>query len=358
MEAARRLSGYSLGEADLLRRAMGKKIRSEMEAQRKRFVDGAVERRRREGPGRGDLRTARALCRLRLQQEPRGGLRARRLSDRLHEGELSGRVHGRVDDLRHGQYRQAGGIPRRGAAARRQGRAAFDQPLRRRCSRSRATPSTMRWRRSRASAARRSRRSSRRAATGRSATSRTSPAGSIRARSTSGCWKASRAAGAFDALESNRARAHARRRRRSWRRRSAATRTPKWGRASCSAARRCASSCRCRRRSRGCRRERLQREFDAIGFFLSGHPLDDYAAVLERLKRAALGGVLQFGEAGRDRRPRRRHRGGARRAAHQDRQQDGHPGILRSLRPLRGGDLPGRPAAIPRPARAGPRRCC
>jgi DNA polymerase-3 subunit alpha len=30
--------------------------------------------------------------------------------------------------------------------------------------------------------------------------------------------------------------------------------------------------------------ERLQREYDAIGFFLSGHPLDDYAAVLKRLK--------------------------------------------------------------------------
>jgi DNA polymerase-3 subunit alpha len=29
---------------------------------------------------------------------------------------------------------------------------------------------------------------------------------------------------------------------------------------------------------------RLQREFDAIGFFLSGHPLDDYAGPLERLK--------------------------------------------------------------------------
>ncbi len=43
MEAARRLSGYSLGDADLLRRAMGKKIRSEMEGQRKRFVQGAVE---------------------------------------------------------------------------------------------------------------------------------------------------------------------------------------------------------------------------------------------------------------------------------------------------------------------------
>ena len=38
------LSGYSLGEADLLRRAMGKKIKREMDAQRKRFVSGAVER--------------------------------------------------------------------------------------------------------------------------------------------------------------------------------------------------------------------------------------------------------------------------------------------------------------------------
>ena len=43
MEIARVLSGYSLGGADLLRRAMGKKIRSEMEAQRKSFIDGAVE---------------------------------------------------------------------------------------------------------------------------------------------------------------------------------------------------------------------------------------------------------------------------------------------------------------------------
>ena len=59
MEAARRLSGYSLGEADLLRRAMGKKIRSEMEAQRKRFVDGARQGRRGEGASRGDLRAAR-----------------------------------------------------------------------------------------------------------------------------------------------------------------------------------------------------------------------------------------------------------------------------------------------------------
>jgi len=43
MQIAQELSGYSLGEADLLRRAMGKKIRAEMDAQRVRFVDGAVK---------------------------------------------------------------------------------------------------------------------------------------------------------------------------------------------------------------------------------------------------------------------------------------------------------------------------
>jgi DNA polymerase III subunit alpha len=44
MQIANRLAGYSLGEADLLRRAMGKKKAEEMAQQRKRFVDGAVER--------------------------------------------------------------------------------------------------------------------------------------------------------------------------------------------------------------------------------------------------------------------------------------------------------------------------
>lgn len=44
MQIAQELSGYSLGEADLLRRAMGKKIRAEMDAQRARFVQGATER--------------------------------------------------------------------------------------------------------------------------------------------------------------------------------------------------------------------------------------------------------------------------------------------------------------------------
>ena len=43
MQAANKLAGYSLGEADLLRRAMGKKNAEEMAKQRERFVQGATK---------------------------------------------------------------------------------------------------------------------------------------------------------------------------------------------------------------------------------------------------------------------------------------------------------------------------
>jgi DNA polymerase III subunit alpha len=43
MQAARTMADYSLGGADILRKAMGKKIKSEMEAQRTTFVGGAVK---------------------------------------------------------------------------------------------------------------------------------------------------------------------------------------------------------------------------------------------------------------------------------------------------------------------------
>ncbi|NDV52899.1 DNA polymerase III subunit alpha [Salipiger sp. PrR003] len=44
MRVAQEVAGYSLGGADLLRRAMGKKIASEMDAQRAKFVEGATKR--------------------------------------------------------------------------------------------------------------------------------------------------------------------------------------------------------------------------------------------------------------------------------------------------------------------------
>lgn len=43
MQVAQVLSGYSLGAADLLRKAMGKKIKEEMDRQREIFVEGAVK---------------------------------------------------------------------------------------------------------------------------------------------------------------------------------------------------------------------------------------------------------------------------------------------------------------------------
>jgi DNA polymerase-3 subunit alpha len=44
MQLAQKLAGYSLGEADMMRRAMGKKKREEMAVHQEKFVNGAVER--------------------------------------------------------------------------------------------------------------------------------------------------------------------------------------------------------------------------------------------------------------------------------------------------------------------------
>ena len=42
MQIAQKLSGFTAGEADILRRAMGKKKRAELEKQKQRFIEGAV----------------------------------------------------------------------------------------------------------------------------------------------------------------------------------------------------------------------------------------------------------------------------------------------------------------------------
>jgi DNA polymerase-3 subunit alpha len=57
-QIARELSGYSLGKADILRRAMGKKDKKEMAAQRGDFISGAVER----GIGRPDAEVIFDAC--------------------------------------------------------------------------------------------------------------------------------------------------------------------------------------------------------------------------------------------------------------------------------------------------------
>ncbi|MDR1551328.1 MAG: DNA polymerase III subunit alpha [Holosporaceae bacterium] len=44
MQIAQSIGGYTLGQADILRHAMGKKNRNEMQAQKRRFIDGATKR--------------------------------------------------------------------------------------------------------------------------------------------------------------------------------------------------------------------------------------------------------------------------------------------------------------------------
>jgi DNA polymerase III subunit alpha len=55
MQAAQILAGYTLGGADMLRRAMGKKIQSEMDDQRSIFVAGCAERNGIEAPKANEL---------------------------------------------------------------------------------------------------------------------------------------------------------------------------------------------------------------------------------------------------------------------------------------------------------------
>ena len=43
MQIAQKLSGFTAGEADILRKAIGKKKRSEVEKQKERFINGAVK---------------------------------------------------------------------------------------------------------------------------------------------------------------------------------------------------------------------------------------------------------------------------------------------------------------------------
>ena len=56
------------------------------------------------------------------------------------------------------------------------------------------------------------------------------------------------------------------------------------GNRNCSAAAGARADARCRQIEPWLPAERLQKEFDAIGFFLTGHPLDDYAATLKRMR--------------------------------------------------------------------------
>jgi DNA polymerase-3 subunit alpha len=96
MQIAQVLSGYSLGEADLLRRAMGKKIKAEMDAQKERFVEGAVK---------NGVEAERADYIFELVQKFAGyGFNKSHAADSLSESELPRRISGCIHDARYGQH--------------------------------------------------------------------------------------------------------------------------------------------------------------------------------------------------------------------------------------------------------------
>ena len=103
---------------------MGKKIRSEMQAQRERFVEARIEHGVERSQAELIFELLERFADYGFNKSHARGLRAGRLPDRLHEGELSGRVPRRVDDARHRQYRQA----RRSSAPRRSGSASRSMP--------------------------------------------------------------------------------------------------------------------------------------------------------------------------------------------------------------------------------------
>ena len=127
MAIAQQLAGYTLGQADLLRRAMGKKKKEELDKQFETFSAGMTERGFSIGRDQDAVGHPGPVLRLRLQQGALGGLRAGVVLDGVPQGQLPGRVHGRAPDVRQGRQGQDGDLPQRvppdedpGAAARRQ----------------------------------------------------------------------------------------------------------------------------------------------------------------------------------------------------------------------------------------------
>ena len=157
MQIAQVIGGYSLGSADLLRRAMGKKNAEEMAQQRDIFRRWRRQERRGQEAGERSVRPDGEVRRLRLQQIACRGLRAGRLPDRLPEGALPVRIHGRQLVGGDGRYRQGARHLRR-RPRQRPGRAAARHepgrlPLR---AGGRARASVTAWARSRARASPRS----------------------------------------------------------------------------------------------------------------------------------------------------------------------------------------------------------
>ena len=114
MAAANRLAGYSLGQSDLLRRAMGKKDKEKMAKERANFIEGCAKTNKipeKKANAIFDLLEKFAGYGFNKSHSAAYGLD--QLPDGLSEGELSGRIHGRFVKQRDQQHRQDFGLRRR-----------------------------------------------------------------------------------------------------------------------------------------------------------------------------------------------------------------------------------------------------
>ena len=282
MQAAQILAGYSLGEADLLRRAMGKKIRKEMQAQRGRFVSGCVER----GIDRAQAEAifellerfadygfnkshAAAYALVAYQtayMKANYPVEFLAASMTLDMGNTDKLTEFRAEAERLGVKVEPPSINRSGVAFEVEGDTIHYALAALKGVGRQAVEAIVEAR-----------------GGGRLPTLPISPAASIRARSTSACWKASprpvlstrssaiapACFAAVDVMLAAAQRAHDA---------VAIGQSELFGGAATRAALPLPAA------EPWLPAERLQKEFDAIGFFLTGHPLDDYAATLKRMR--------------------------------------------------------------------------
>ena len=130
MAIAQKVAGFSLGQADILRRAMGKKKKSELDKQYEGFAAGMQANGYSDGRGQDAVGHPAAVLRLCVQQGALGRVRPDLVLDRLPQGELPGRVHGRAAHVREGRQGQDGGLSRRVPAHGHQRAAAVRELLR------------------------------------------------------------------------------------------------------------------------------------------------------------------------------------------------------------------------------------
>ena len=128
-QIARDLAGYSLAQADILRRAMGKKIKKEMDAQRERFVTGAVDRGIDKATADAIFDACAKFAEYGFNKSHSAPYAFITYQTGLVQGQPSGRIPRRLDDARQEQHRQARRVPRRSAEARHRGEGAVGQRL-------------------------------------------------------------------------------------------------------------------------------------------------------------------------------------------------------------------------------------